>query len=161
MNIFELAIKTEEEGEIYYRNLAKRTTNPEFKRVLHWLADDEARHRDFFKAMMEGKSPEILDSDLLKNVKVVFEKMAESKENFDFLPSEVDIYRKAQQLEKDTMDFYLKTARDTDDHKQKDLLIQMAKEEEKHYVLLDNITRFVQRPREWLENAEFTQLDDY
>ena len=41
------------------------------------------------------------------------------------------------------------------------MLAQLAAEEEKHDLLLENIIDFLSRPEQWLENAEGQHLEAY
>ncbi|MFA5252189.1 MAG: ferritin family protein, partial [Phycisphaerae bacterium] len=75
--------------------------------------------------------------------------------------SQIELYRQAMKLEKQSEDFYLDCADKTKDARQKQLFLQLASEEKKHCYLLENIVDFVSRPRSWLENAEFFHLEDY
>ena len=69
--------------------------------------------------------------------------------------------KKAQDIEKESREFYLQKADEVQDHCQKGIFRKLAEEENKHYFLLDNIIEFVSRPEQWLENAEFHHLEDY
>lgn len=161
MNIFDYAMSMEKEGEAYYRDFEKRIDNEGLKKILTWLADEEVKHYNIFVEMKENKNPLVAKTNLLKNAKAVFEKMSKSKKPFDFNSSQPDLYRKAQQLEKKTIDFYLQKSEEVERQKQKELLVKIAEEEKKHYFLLDNIIEFITRPEIWLENAEFTHLEEY
>jgi hypothetical protein len=41
------------------------------------------------------------------------------------------------------------------------MLVMLAKEEQVHYFILENIINFLSRPQAWLEDAEFVNLDEY
>lgn len=49
--VFDLAIQIEENGEAFYRTALKVAPDPSLKELLHWLADEEVRHRNSFIVM--------------------------------------------------------------------------------------------------------------
>ena len=51
MNVFEHAMKMEQDGRAFYLEHAGKTSNAALKRVLEELADDELKHYNIFKAM--------------------------------------------------------------------------------------------------------------
>ncbi|HEW78629.1 MAG TPA: rubrerythrin, partial [Phycisphaerales bacterium] len=85
----------------------------------------------------------------------------ESNESFDFDIKQTGLYKKAQDIEKKSRDFYLKKANEVEEKHQKELFLKLADEEKKHYLLLDNIIEFVSMPETWLENAEFFHFEEY
>ena len=75
--------------------------------------------------------------------------------------SEVEMYQKAREIEKQAKSFYQEKADEVEDIAQKKIFNLLAAEEQKHYFLLDNIVEFVSRPQQWLEDAEFFHLEEY
>ncbi|HZX09312.1 MAG TPA: ferritin family protein [Acidobacteriota bacterium] len=159
MNIFEYAMKLEKDGENYYRELAEKVENPGIKNILTMLADDEVKHYNIFKNMSEKTEPSMQETDVLKKSRNIFTDM-QGKE-IDSGIGQKEMYRKAQDLEKKTQDFYEKKASEVHDAAQKELFLKIADEEKRHYFLLENIINFVSRPETWLEDAEFNHLEDY
>jgi hypothetical protein len=53
--------------------------------------------------------------DVLKNAKEIFESMKQSAENFDFKISELEMYQKARDIERESREFYLKKAEEVGD----------------------------------------------
>ena len=87
--------------------------------------------------------------------------MQEAKDTFGVNISQKELYKKAQQIEKKSQDFYSEKATEVNDLSQKGLFLQIAEEEKKHYWILENILNFISRPQNWLENAEWYHLDEY
>ena len=79
----------------------------------------------------------------------------------DTKTSEIDLYKKAQKLEKDSENFYRDKSKEVKEQEKRDLLLRIAEEEKKHYFLLENMIGFLSKPKTWLENAEFVHLDEY
>ena len=111
--------------------------------------------------MKKGAGAGVADTILLTNAKTIFAKIRQSGEKFDFGDSQIDLYKKAQDIERESRSFYRQKAQESQDPRQKAILNQLAEEENKHYFLLENIIEFVTRPQNWLENAEFHHLEQY
>lgn len=161
MDIFDYAMQLEKDGENYYREGAARSASIGMKKIMTMLADAEVKHYNVFKQMKEGQPANMPEATILKDVKNVFVSMKEQGDLGGMDGSEIEFYRKAQDIEKKTEDFYLEKAAQVEDAAQKETFLQVAKEENKHYFILDRIVEFVSRPEQWLENAEWYHLDEY
>ncbi len=51
--LFDLAIRLENNGEKYYRHFAQIIADPEIKRILSWLADQEIQHAHVFARLKQ------------------------------------------------------------------------------------------------------------
>jgi rubrerythrin len=160
MNIFEFAMEKEKYSEDYYRQLAGKSNNKGLETVFNMLADEEAKHYRIVSEMKDEVAADLAETTVLSDAKDVFEKMRGSARNFDFDISQTELYRKAQNIEKQSRDFYLEKANEVSGM-QKEIFLKLADEERKHYFLLENVIDFVSRPETWLENAEFYHLDEY
>lgn len=162
MKILEYAMEKEKHAESLYRDLAAQAPDPGFASVLTLLADHESKHFALLQHM-QRESPELaeIETDILPQAKSTFERMKSGVKKFDFAESQVELYRKARQVEADIRDFYLEKSGEVERDTQKDLFLKLAEEEKKHFFLLDNIIEFVSRPESWLENAEWHHLDEY
>jgi rubrerythrin len=161
MNIFEFAIEKEQLSEQYYRQLAQQAPHKGLVSILTMLADEEHGHVEVVSKMKEGVPVEVADTILLTNAKTIFAKMRQSREKFKFGDSQIDLYKKAQDIEKDSRSFYRLKAQEAENPSHKAIFNTLAEEENKHYFLLENIIEFVSRPQTWLENAEFHHLEKY
>jgi len=160
MNIFEYAMQMEKDGEDYYRQLAQQTANKGMRTILNMLADEEVKHYNTIEKMKTAK-PQMAETTILTDVKNVFIQIKESNEKLDFDMTQTEHYRKAQDIEKESRDFYLDKANEVKKKYQKEVFLRLADEETKHYFLLENIVEFVSRPETWLENAEFYHLEEH
>jgi len=151
----------ENEAEAFYIRLAGDTDNAGLRTIFNMLAAEEVKHYKIIKEMKAGMPQKIADSDILSQARVVFEQMSKSDKKFYSGISQAEIYRKAQSIEKKSEEFYLQKASEAGDRGQEEIFRKLAKEENKHYFLLQNIIDFVARPETWLENAEWCHLDEY
>lgn len=160
MDIYEFAMKMEKDGENYYRELAMMTANTGLRKIFTMLANAEVVHHNIFKKMKENEKVEAVVTKILPEVKNIFEKMRE-EEKPDIQITQNDLYKKAQEIEKESMDFYLKHADEVNSPDQKEIFIRIAAEEKKHYFILEELVNFVSRPDTWLENPEWYHLEEY
>ena len=160
VNIFIYAMQMEKDGEDYYYQLAQQTANEGLRTILEMLAAEEAGHYRIIDKMRTAR-PDMAETTILSDAKNVFVQIMESNESFDFDLGQTDLYRKAQDIEKKSCDFYLEKADEVEEEYQKEIFLRLADEEKKHYFLLENIVEFVSRPETWLENAEFHHLEEY
>ena len=160
MNIFEYAMQMEKDGENFYRNLIQKTSNIGIKTILIMLADDEVKHYNTISRMRTAKS-QMARTTILDDAKNIFIQLRKSDEEFDVDLGQVELYKKAQDIETASRNFYMQKADQVEKQYQKQLFLRLAEEEKKHYFLLDNIIEFVSRPQYWLENAEFCHLEEY
>ncbi len=161
MDILEYAMQVEKEGESHYRKLAEHSNNPGMKKILMELADSEVEHYNIFKAIKEHSNLPGIDEALLPNVKNIFSEMMVDKA-VDVDADEIDLYRNIQLHEKKIQTFYLEKAEEANTPALKEMLLKIAKEENKHYQVLEALIDFLSRPTQWLENAEWHHIrDDY
>jgi rubrerythrin len=164
MDIFEYAMKMELDGKNFYEEHAAKTDAEELKKILLELAGDEQKHYQLFKAMRDGlpaEYDEASKTEILNATKNVFETFKESHQDFSFPPEARDIWLKAREIEKKSEEFYRQKAEETQDEKQKHILGKIAEEEHRHWVAIENVIQFMERPRTWLEDAEWSNLEDY
>ena len=160
MNIFIYAMQMEKDGEEYYYQLAQQTTNKGLRAILEMLAGEEAKHYEAIEKMRTATTT-MAETEILSDASNVFAQMKESGESFDFDMGEIEFYKKAQDIEQRSIDFYTEKVSEVELPYQKELFLRLAEEEKKHYFLLENIIECVSRPQTWLENAEFCHLQEY
>ncbi len=159
MNIYDYAMQMEKDGEVFYRELADRSRNKGLKTILTMLADAEVKHYNLFQSMKTHEKILFSDSTISGDVKNVFIKMKEEK-LFDADVTQVELYKEAQGIEEKTRSFYLEKSTEVP-AAQKDIFLKIADEERKHFLILDRIIEFVNRPVYWLENPEWYHLEPY
>ena len=160
MDIFEFALQMEKDGEDYYRLLARQTENTGLKTIFNMLAEDELKHYHAIQ-QVRSETAQLAETSILADAKNIFAQLKESKENINFDIEQSDLYKQAQAIEKKSMDFYLEKSQLVNQDYQKQLFLNLAEEEKKHYFMLENIVEFISRPETWLEDAEFNHLDEY
>ena len=161
MDIFEFAMEKEKRSENLYRELAGQTENKGLVAIFTMLADEEAHHYTVIEQMRSAIPESVSKTDVLADAGAVFDQMRKGAVEFDFDASQADIYRKAQEIEQASRQFYSDKAEEVDDACHKGIFRKLSDEENKHYLLLENIIALVSRPEYWLENAEFFNPQEY
>lgn len=161
MDVYDFAMQMERDGEAYYREVSSKTASAGLSGILLMLADAEARHYELFRDMRAREDVALGDSPLLEGVTNIFARMRETEGASGARSSEIELYRKAQDIEKKSWEFYESVAAQSSSPGERLLLERVAVEERRHYRILEGIVDFVSRPEQWLENAEWHHLEDY
>lgn len=164
MNVFEYAMKMETDGRQYYLDHAEKAAAPELKRVLLELADDELKHYNLFKALRDGQPAEYKTAEkttILSTVKNLFEQMKLSNKDYQFPSDSHKLWEQAREVEKKSEEFYRQKVNEVTQAHEKSILISIAEEEHRHWVALDNVIHFLNKPKNWLADAEWTNLEEY
>ncbi len=159
MDIYKYAMQMELDGRHFYLDLAEKTNNAGIKSILTMMAESEAKHYNVILSMQKNDKTEYsADTEVLTNVKNIFMKMKEEKE-IDVDVSQVEFYKKALEVERNSEKFYLERADEEKDPHRKEIFLTLAKEEKNHCILLENMVNLVSQPDNWLENPEWYHID--
>jgi len=165
MNIYEFAMKMEQDGEAFYREMAAQTSAEGVQRILNMLADDEVKHYNVVKQMRDqAAAPQMEDTAILSQARNVFEQMQGQTFATGQLVHggpQIEVYREAQEIERKSREFYQEKADEVSSPTHRELMLRIAQEENRHYFLLDHMIEFVNRPQTWIEDAEFNHLEEY
>jgi rubrerythrin len=163
MNIFDFALEREQDSEAYYRQLAEKAPDAGLRNILTRLADSEVTHANVIRHMKDNVDFEWKDDSFLTDVRSSFTDIRDRGPAFDFDMAQVDVYKKAQGFEKETMELYRKGAREAGSEKGKQLMLRLAGQEKMHFQILGSIIEVVSRPLpgNWLEDAEWYHLEEY
>ena len=133
-DVLGLAVKTEIQGRKFYLELSEKVTNPDVKKKIISLADDEKRHErivcDFYRQIL-GKEPQNLPEKGVPDIVKAIRSMNPT-ERTDLLKL-LDMAIEAELL---AAKFYARGAKLTDDSKTRKAFEELAKEEEGHYNML-------------------------
>ena len=160
MNVFDFAIKMEEDGKAFYEKLAKNTPHPGLRTIFARLAEDEQKHSEIFQALRSGeKKMAMADSTVLELAKNVF--AALPKGAGADVKGDLDSYQYAMKIETESFRLYEDAANKEKDAGVKELLLKIAAEEHKHFQIIENIFAFINAPNQYLAWREFSNLDEF
>jgi len=165
MNIFDFAMQMEKDGQAYYEEMASKAENAVLKNILVNLAQDEVKHYNIFKKFKEGDfsgaDQLAVETTVMTDAVNIFQQMASAPVPIGFPEDIVEAWKKAQEVEKKSEDFYREKATEADSDQMKAIINRIADEEHKHWALIENVLQFLSRPKQWLDDAEWNHLEEY
>lgn len=160
MNLYDVALKMENDSRAFYLKQAENSANEGLKNIFYKLADDEKRHYEYVRGLgMVNQDFE--ESDVLTDVKNVFNQMLVDNVRFEMDLSTIEAYEFAKGMEQESAAYYKKMQSETDDPKALKMLRLLEKEERKHIVALEDMILYMKKPETWVEDAEFTIREEY
>ncbi len=162
MDFFDIAMQIEKEGQDYYNTLADScTSNEGIRHIFKMLANDEKKHYAAFLKMKQNNPPDFEKSDIFDNASEVFNDFRKQFDKVSCDTSQLDLYKKAYELEKKSYDYYMERLNELTDPMHMSIVRKVANEEKKHMLVLENIIELVERPETWIEDAEFFHKEEY
>ena len=160
MDIIEQAIAFELEGHKFYLKKTEAAKDSAVKAILTNLADDELKHAQFLRELKAGTAKTFAPTNSMHTIREILKKTAVN--NLNFLSDEIgirDVCNAALDLEERAMNHYSAEAIQTQNPETQELLKLLAKEEEKHYHLIQDLIDFIDNPKAILETQEFQWYD--
>ena len=108
MDIYQVAMQMEQDGEALYRELAERAADAGIKRICTLLAEDEVKHFAVVKRMKEAAPPQMTETAILSDAAALFAQIR--PESFDLQGMQVEVYQQAQEVERKSEEYYVEMA---------------------------------------------------
>ncbi len=158
-SIIQQAILNEVEGTAFYEMAEAQATNKDVKLALQHLRDQEIDHEQWLRSLnqsIQGKSTFTLDWNKINELEKVQSPgiFAKAGEAFRFSAIELAIFGAGVLMEKASIDFYTKAAKEASTPEEKELFNQLVKWETVHLDQLDKIHMSLQD--EWWEKQQFS-----
>lgn len=155
-NIIGIASERERALALLYKELSHKATHSNAKILFSYLAEEESEHlkyvHDLEKKLACGLSEDItVDRHYLLDELEIREELRKLETS----DSQLEIYRKARDYEKQSMEFYSHLLQHANTQELKKILKNLVDEEEEHFRKLDEIIDFISSEIKTLENAEF------
>ena len=162
MTSLEFAINLEVEGEKYYRQQAELNKDNYLKVVFDLLAKDEKKHAEKLRNRSKHLVNDLKEKSALKEEDNIFLGLNDffTKVN-DESQKQLQAYEKALEIEQESIDLYEKLHSEAQDNDDKELFAYLIGQEKEHYQLFFNIIKLLNRPNEWVEDAEFGLREEY
>ncbi len=144
-DIFDLAVRIEINGQKAYRKGRDQVSEPALASMLGWLADEEARHENWFRRFRETVDSSSEDPRLEEMGKTVLQgvlgEQAFSIDGADFSKMEDlnNLLTLSLEFEKDTVLFYEMLSAFVEDEKVLEQLEQIIEEENRHVRFLQDL----------------------
>ena len=159
MDLFEIAIKLEQDGATFYLNLAKRAPTEGFASIFKRLAEDEKKHESYFRALKERSAIVSVDSSVMDQAKKVFKSF--DPDTFEAAEDQIPLDKEALALEQRSIDLYTSQLNELQFEAEREAIRRIIAEERRHYQVIEELLKLVTRPHRWVESAEFGVRDDY
>ncbi len=160
METIKYAIKMEIDAKDYYCDQAEKFKDYPIARVFEILAETAMKHKKILHDYEERLN---LTSELVDPAKIdnIYSNLADFKCEYTLIPKQLNAYQKALELEEKSIKLYTGFLKKTTDKTERQLLKRLIKEEKKHYELIDELIRLIERPETWVEDAEFGRREEY
>ncbi|MGB2907966.1 MAG: hypothetical protein WBB73_12745 [Candidatus Aminicenantaceae bacterium] len=154
----ELEVKTIER----YTMLADQCAGHEgIRSILNMLISDHKTHLSSLRSWQDEADFARAEPDVFPEIRQLFEDMKSAKNTFSCDINQLKLYQEARDLVLEKQNVYQKIQSRLPDQAGRDWLERLIKEEKKQVLVLNNIIQMVERPEQWLEDAEFSHLDEY
>jgi|SRR6185369_356270 len=160
MNVFDCAIKIEEEAKQYYEQLGSESNLPEMKNLFTMLAASEEEHRNSLLQLKKSMPADKAQVDGLDGTVCRFRPLLTKRELMEEVQNDPDFYKLTMREEEQEIKLYEELAMRAKDETTRTTLLKLAEAERKHLNTVANIYDFVESPRTYLAYAEFSNLHD-
>lgn len=149
MNIYEFAMKMEQEGAEYYRKASKECNDQWLKGIFEFLALEEEKHYRIFNKLKEKNTKlEVLQTETYKEIENVFEERKKEK-IFDSLAQlETEVYLAAAKDERESIAVYEKMLKESSNEEEKRAISMIINEEERHLKFLEEVVNLMMKIEE-------------
>lgn len=161
MDILEFALEREREIGAFYHQLAARMPHTGVRNVLEMLAVGEETHSHIIEQMKRQVPADLRETDILQDGERLLKKIRDSEEDIDINADELLLYERARDIEYEKEMYYRQKAELTGDPVHKTIFDELAREEHKHYVLMDNLCELLTRTKTHIADAEIYHVPDY
>ena len=161
MNIFDCAIKMEEEARMCYEELAAAATEPELKNLFTILSAAEQEHHDALVKLKGNVQPSENEFTALQEAACAFRPLLSKRDLMAELKNDPDAYLHVVKAEEKGIGFYEELADQAKEEGVREVLLKIAEEERKHLSIIENIYSFVESPKSFLAWGEFSNLSEY
>lgn len=160
MNVFDCAIKIEEEARKFYERMELESATTELKNLFAILASAENEHLQALMDLKRSDDYQTGEVEDLNNGACAFRAAAQVCGTVAGQNSDRDFYLHAIREEEQDIKFYEDLAARAKDEKLRSKLLMIAAEERQHLERIENIYDFVEAPRTFLAWGEFTNLSE-
>ncbi len=160
MKLLERAMQMEVDAGQYYHQQAQKNQGHPLENAFKILAKEEHRHEEIINRLMAGSPPEIDDSEVAESRRL-FANLGDFKVDAGFVADQLEVYRFAMDMEQKSIDLYQEMAKETSDPRTQRIMSFLIKQEKDHFELFETLEKMLHRPKQWVEDAEFGNREEY
>ena len=139
MDVFGFAIQMETDGEGYYMKQAQKYADNGLKSIFLMLAEDEKRHADILRSKSEEAAYSLAASQTLAGARNIFKGLDDFKSEIQAIPSQLDAYEMALEMEKKSMDMYRDYLSKAADQSSREIFSYLASQEQDHHAVIQEL----------------------
>ena len=160
MDACELAITMEEDAIKFYKEAAGKTMHMLGKKMFLSIVEDEKRHLDMLDRLIRGLELQIHCQSPMNNIRTVFAEMKDDlMQKVTGTTDEIEVLGIAMKMEKESFEFYKKSASETSSEKEKVLFETLVREEKEHFTIFENTYSFLKDTNNWFMWEEHSMVD--
>lgn len=160
MNVFDCAIKIEEEAKRYYEKLGSESSRSDMRDLFSMLAASEEEFRDTLIKLKNRLPPHQAQLDMLDGQVCRFRPLLSERELMEVSNDGQDLYMLSVREAEQEIEFYQDLAAKASDPATRACLLVLAEEERRHLSVVENIYDFVEAPKTFLAWGEFSNLHE-
>jgi len=146
--LLNICLKFEDEGRVFYKELANHVSEPVVKDSLLIISEEEAKHKEYFKKILENKGNrkygwedkpdlhKLLDKKFKQGLLYELNWNLKKLEGVEVIKIALGLARKYEVL---SIEFYATLIKNCDDLETKDLLIDLKCEEKVHLYYIQHL----------------------
>ncbi len=161
MDTLQLALSLEIDLQKYYYEQAERNKENSLYVVFSMLAKEEENHAKILQSEADKLTLPVQTDNILVEARKLFKQLGDFKTDIKDLPSQLDSYRMALEMEQKSLKFYTNLHDNAPDEKAKITFQYLLKQEDIHCTIMEELVKITTRPEEWVESAEFGLREDY
>jgi rubrerythrin len=161
MNAIKVAIRTENDAITFYAEAARKTKHPVGKKMFLSIVEDEKNHLRSMKDILHSLPVKRRDaSGPMKRIRTVFERSRDTLlGRVRAATDEMEALRVAMQMEKASIDFYIRLSQKAKTSSERALFTQLMKEEQQHYAIFSETYFFLANSENWYLWEEHSTTD--
>lgn len=141
MNGIELAIGMEMDSKRFYLEQAEKANDSGLKSIFHTLAEEESIHARILKSRAETLPYELIDTHA--EIKNIFVEIGAYKNIIDHIPDAFNIYTRALENEKKSINMYRDILKELSDEKDKTIVEFILEQENDHCKVMEQLVELV------------------
>ena len=154
-DVISTAVKFEKEGEAFYLDAASKTENSAARKMFQSFAADERKHVEWLEKLAADEAVVISDpKELRDGLKAIFAATTKDKNDSKASRSEITAIRVAIGKEVESTLAYTAWANEMSDATCGDICRKLAKIEDKHRQLLENMLQYLEKTGDWFMQEE-------
>jgi len=160
MHFLRKSRELEEKTRRHYKELARKCAHtPGIKNILEKLIHNSDEIIKCLNRMLRKDTKwQFEDKQLFQKAQDILQTLKEEKDTFTCSMQQKRLYEKALKFARHKKTFYEYAL--VNRPKRRELILKLIAGQKKQIIFLENIIEMLERPEYWVENAEFTHLNE-